>query len=166
MKLLRKKGGGDYLGVFDIIAAVANAGAVFALIFAIYTYNRDTARKARQDTLEAYKELQESVLSKINMWLPSEIKAAAEDKKSDGYKTLSAYLSEIEHFCVGINEEIYDFDTFYKLAHGYFDSERGMLKPRLIPLLETKLENAKEDYFENLHQVWKRMEEKGKTGRK
>ena len=90
---------------FDVIAAVANVGAVFALVFAIYTYNRDTSRKARQDTLEAYKELQETVLSKINMWLPSETKAAAEDKKSDGYKTLSAYLSEIERFASALMKE-------------------------------------------------------------
>ena len=129
-----------------------------SVVFGAYTYYRDSKRKTKQDTLEAYTDLQRSTLSKINLWMPSEIKEATEDKKSDGYKELSAYLAEIERFCVGINEGIYDFDTFYKLSHGYFDSEIGLLKPRLLPLLEAKSDNAKEDYFANLHKVWERME--------
>ena len=128
------------------------------VVFGAYTYYRDSKRKTKQDTLEAYTDLQRSTLSKINLWMPSEIKEATEDKKSDGYKELSSYLAEIERFCVGINEGIYDFDTFYKLSHGYFDSEIGLLKPRLLPLLEAKSDNAKEDYFANLHKVWERME--------
>ena len=141
--------------MLDEIAVVIS---VVVFIFGVYTYHRDAKRKAKQDTLEAYERLQAGALSKINLWLPSEIRKATEDKKSNGYKELSGYLAEIERFCVGINERIYDFDTFYKLSHGYFDSDKGMLKPRLLPLLETKLENAKEDYFENLHKVWERME--------
>lgn len=141
--------------MLDEIAVVIS---VVVFIFGVYTYHRDAKRKAKQDTLEAYERLQAGALSKINLWLPSEIRKATEDKKSNGYKELSGYLAEIERFCVGINEGIYDFDTFYKLSHGYFDSDKGMLKPRLLPLLETKLENAKEDYFENLHKVWERME--------
>jgi hypothetical protein len=129
-----------------------------SVVFGAYTYYRDSKRKTKQDTLEAYTDLQRSTLSKINLWMPSEIKEATEDKKSDGYKELSSYLAEIERFCVGINEGIYDFDTFYKLSHGYFDSEIGLLKPRLLPLLEAKSDNAKEDYFANLHKVWERME--------
>ena len=129
-----------------------------SVVFGAYTYYRDSKRKTKQDTLEAYTDLQRSTLSKINLWMPSEIKEATEDKKSDGYKELSSYLAEIERFCIGINEGIYDFDTFYKLSHGYFDSEIGLLKPRLLPLLEAKSDNAKEDYFANLHKVWERME--------
>ena len=143
--------------MIDGLALVVSA---CALLFAAYTYYRDSKRKAKQDTLEAYCELQRETLLKINIWLPLEIKKATEDKRSSGYKELSGYLAEIERFCVGINEGIYDFDTFYKLSHGYFDSDKGMLKPRLLPLLEVKLENAKEDYFENLHKVWERMETK------
>lgn len=107
---------------------------------------------------EAYERLQAETLSKINHWMPSEIKKVSQDRKSDAYKELSGYLAEIERFCLGINEGIYDFDTFYKLAHGYFDSDKRLLKPRLLPLLEVKLENASEDYFKNPHDVWKRME--------
>lgn len=104
--------------------------------------------------------MQRENLSKLNKWLPSEVRKAAEDRTCVGYKELSGYLAEVELFCVGINEGIYDFETFYKLAHGYFDDSRGMLKNRLIPLLEIKLQDSKEDYFANLHEVWKKMEKK------
>lgn len=40
----------------------------------------------------------------------------------------------------------------------YRDSKRII---RLLPLLEVKLANAKEDYFGNIHRVWERMEKKG-----
>lgn len=143
-----------------MIGEIASLITAVIAVFGVYTYFKDSRRKAQQATLEAYTVLQNSTLSKINLWSPSEIREAAEDKQSDGYKELESYLAEIEHFCVGINEEIYDFETFYQLAHGYFDSDRGKLKPRLLPLLKVKLENANEDYFSNLHKVWERMDRK------
>lgn len=149
--------------IFDVIGAMADISTAIGVAFGVYIYSQDSKRTSQQATLEAYTELQHSVLSKINHWKPSEIKKATEDRQSDAYKELSLYLAEIERFCVGINENIYDFDTFYKLSHGYFDSERGLLKPRLLPLLEAKSDNAKEDYFTNLHKVWERM---GKTNSK
>jgi hypothetical protein len=139
--------------------------SAIAFVFGVYTYYRDSRRKAKQDTLEAYCELQKETLSKINKWLPSEIKKATENKISEDYKELSGYLAEIERFCVGINEGIYDFDTFYRLSRGYFDSNKGLLKPRLMPLLEVKLSNAKEDYFENLHRVWEKMDKRSGADR-
>ena len=149
--------------ILNIIAAIADVATAASVIIGIFIYKRDSKRTAQKDTLEAYSNLQHSALSKINLWLPSEIKEATEDKKSDAYKELGGYLAEIERFCTGINCGIYDFDTFYSLSHGYFDSEKGMLKPRLLPLLEVKLENAKEDYYENLHKVWEMMDKKARN---
>lgn len=142
--------------IIELIFGAITAGGV---LFGVITYFRDSRRKTKHDTLDAYSALQENTLSKINQYPPSEIREATEDKQSALYKELSGYLAEIERFCVGINERIYDFDTFYELAHGYFESDRGLLKPRLLPLLEAKLKSAKEDYFFNLHKIWKRMEE-------
>ena len=50
-----------------------------------------------------------------------------------------------------------DFNTFYQVAHGYFDGARGTLYNRIIPILEAKTLNAHEDYFSNIHWVWKKM---------
>ena len=144
----------DLINLIKLISEILTATGV---VIGACQYFRDTRRNAKKNTLDAYKSLQDSTLSKINMWLPAEIKEATLDKTSDAYKELSTYLANIELFCVGLNEGIYDFDTFYKIAHGYFESDQGLLKPRLLPLLEAKLENATTDYYENLHKIWRRM---------
>ena len=148
--------------MIDTLALIISA---LAFVFAALSYYLDTRRKAKLETLNAYRLLQKSALDHINQWTPSEIRKAVQDKRSEEYKQLSGYLAEIEHFCVGLNTRIYDYKTFYNLAHGYFDSDRGMLKPRLLPLLETKQKNAKEDYYANLHRVWARMEKSEKLPR-
>ena len=145
-----------------MISKLAAYASVVAVAFGVWNYFRDSKRKAKLDTLEAYRILQKDVLSKINSWLPSEIEEMMHDKKSEEYKELSGILAQIEAFCLGINERIYDFETFYKLAHGYFDSDRGILKPRLLPIIKSKLDYAKEDYFRNIHMVWEKMEKKSK----
>lgn len=137
--------------LFEGIAAVG-------VLFGFYTYHKDSLRRKQQDTLNAYLELQHNTFSKLNMWMPSEIKEACENRRSDGYKELSGYLAEIELFCLGINQGIYDFDTFYKMAHGYFDNERGTLRVRLLPLLEVKLVDAKEEYYYNIRDMWGKMQ--------
>lgn len=144
--------------LYDIIAAFANTATALGLVFAACTYYRDAKRKLKQDTLEAYRQLQRETLSAINQWKPVEIRVATENTASKEYAELSCLLAEIEHFCLGINEGIYDFNTFYELSHGYFDGERSKLKPRIIPLMEAKLDKADEDYFENIHKVWKKMD--------
>ncbi len=142
----------------EIVQLIASLIAAAGVCFGFCSYWRDSRRKAKIDTLEAYRVLQATTFSRINEWAPSEIREAAENKQSSAYKELSVYLAEIERFCIGINNKIYDFNTFYQIAHGYFDSNWG-LKSRLAPILAAKLERADMDYFENLHKVWKRMDE-------
>ena len=109
--------------------------------FALYTFIWTSKRDRKQATLEAYNRLQAEVFDNLNAYRPSEICNIVEDTKSQEYKILSGYLARIEHFCVGINEGIYDKDTFYALAHGYFDGNQ--LKKRIEPLLEAKNRSSK-----------------------
>ena len=132
------------------------------IVFAAFTYFRDCRRKKISETLEAYRRMQSEVFSRLNEWKPSEIKEAVEDRTTSAYNELSGYLAETEHFCIGINRRMYDFETFYQLSHGYFDSERGKLMARLHPLLEAKIQFADEDYYNNIHKVWKRMRNRAK----
>ncbi len=144
-------------GITEIIAAVAG---ISIGCFGVYTYYKDKKRNAQKDTLDAYSILQKDTFNYLNTWSPSEIRNVTEYKQSDDYKKLSGYLADVERFCVGINEGIYDFGTFYELSHGYFDDERRGVMPRLIPLIEAKSGSADEDYFANIHKVWNRMEKK------
>lgn len=146
------------------VAAIAAGVAAFVAKSTLEESKKDQKRglirTKKQATIDAYEILQKESFDRINAFLPSEIKTICENKQSSEYKELSGYLAGIERFCVGLNEDIYDYDTFYKIAHGYFDGEKGMLRNRLLPLLESKLECADEDYFENIHEVWKKMNER------
>lgn len=147
-----------FAAVFGIFASFAG---VLSIAFGVITYFRDGRRRICVDTMEAYKRLQDDVLSKLNVWSRGQIEDAVDTADSIGYDELNVCLAKIEHFCVGVSRGVYDFETFYQLAHGYFDSESG-LKDKLEPLLEIKLSEAEEDYYNNLHKVWARMEERSK----
>ena len=146
------------------IEIITNILTGASIITAAVWYIFDRIRGNRIATLEAYDRLQREVLDEINLWSVSEIREAMEDRQSDAYKKLSAMLARIEHFCAGINTKIYDFDIFYSVAHGYFDYDNGngMLYRRIIPIIERKSEESKEDYFANIHKVWDKMEKKAK----
>ena len=147
--------------MFEIVSCVANIATVIALGLAVYQLCSEHRRTRRLATLEAYEKLQKDSFDILNKWSPKEIKEACENRQSDAYKDLSAAIARIEQFCAGINFEIYDLDLFYEMSHGYFD-EGGTLFVRMMPILASKLENSKEDYFKNIHKVWHRMKKKRK----
>ena len=154
--------GSEAISVFfeAITACAATAAAIIAGV-TLTKSQKDQKdgleRQKKQATIDAYNKLQEQVLDKINEYKPAEIRKIAKDKQSEEYGVIGRYLARIEHFCVGLTNGIYDYETFYALAHGYFDSEQGLLMPRLLPMIEKKSEDSDVDYFENLHKVWKEM---------
>ena len=141
--------------IFEIISYLATAAGV---IFAGVTYYLDKRRERKTATIRAYQNLDETTFAELLKHQPSEIRAICENKQSGEFKQLGRYLANIELFCIGLKEGIYDFDTFYAIAHGYFDNERGTIKPRIVPIIEVKLNNAKEDYFSHIHWVWQKMD--------
>ncbi len=78
-----------------------------------------------------------------------------ENKRSEAYKDLSAMLARLELFCIGINKKIYDFDTFYAVAHKYFDN--GTLYQRIEPLLEKRRSGTGGSCYEGIDTVLKKM---------
>ena len=83
--------------------------------FSLYTFLWTAKRDRKQATLEAYNRLQAEVFDHLNTYRPAEICDICTDKKSEEYKVISGYLARIEHFCVGINQGIYDKNTFFAL---------------------------------------------------
>lgn len=150
-----------------IISAISAVAAVVAAIIAVVTLNKSRQeqkegldRQKKQATLEAYNKLQEQVLDKLNQYKPAEIKAISGNSKSAEYTELSTYLARIEHFCVGLTNDIFDYETFYSLAHGYFD-EGGTLYNRMLPLLESKRRGK--EYYANIQEVWCKMDKMSKV---
>ncbi len=107
----------------DIVAWIAAGIAFVSFIVSIFTFVWTGVRDRRQATLEAVNRLQAEVFDKLNGYTLSYIKENSLNRRSEKYKELSAYLSRINHFAVGIFEKIYDKKTFYKLVHGYFDCD-------------------------------------------
>lgn len=119
-----------------LLSAVAFAISVLSGGFALYTFYWTANRDRKQATLEAYNRLQAEVFDHLNTYRPEDICRICADRKSEEYKKISGYLARIEHFCVGLNEGIYDKATFYALAHGYFDGPQ--IRRRIDPLICTK----------------------------
>ena len=147
--------------VLSIIAVVVST---LSFAFSFYSFFWTARRDRKQATLEAYNDLQGQVLDKLNLYKPSEIAEIAKNNRSPQYKDISGYIARVEHFCVGVNTRIYDFNTLYELAYGYFDSDT--LKKRIEPIVNRKLSHTEHDYYENIHRVWKKMDKKnGRKGR-
>ena len=91
-----------------IVAAFSGVVAVVSVVFSIITYRKAVVHDRKQATLEAFSRLQNEVFDHLNMMSPANIREICEDPKCETYKTLSSYVARIEHFCVGVKNDIYD----------------------------------------------------------
>ena len=123
--------------------------ALIALVFSVYTYRKSVVHERKKATLDAYNRLQNEALDNINLYSPQRIAGIIENPRSEEFKKLGAYIARIEHFCVGVNKEIYDKEIVYELAHGYFD---GGLRTRIEPVINLKNKYGS-DFYENIHKV-------------
>ena len=140
--------------IAEIITAIVT---VITLLFAFATYYRDTKRKKKQDTLEAYTRLQNGAILDLVAMMPKEIEEICGNKRSVKYKELVLKAKEIEMFCAGLNNDIYDFDVFYEIAKDYFNSSTALMRRRLEIIME-QTRDLPDEYFENILKVWEKMD--------
>ena len=139
------------LSVIAIIISVISGG------FALYSFVWTARRDRKQATLDAYNLLQQQALDHLNYYTPAQIAEIAKNPRSNEYKKISAYIARIEHFCVGVNQKIYDKKTVYALAHDYLD---GGIKSRIEPIISRKNQYKDSDYYENIHQFYNWIEKR------
>ena len=100
----------------DILSLIAIALSLVSLIYS-YKLNRDgVIHDRKRDTLDAFNLLQEQVLDQLNGYTKAELDRLCTNPQSAEYKKVSVLLARIEHFAVGVNEEIYDRKTVKRLA--------------------------------------------------
>ena len=145
-----------------VLSVIAIVLSVVSGLFSLYTFFWTALRDRKQATLDAYNRLQEQALDHLNYRMPGEIAKIAENPRSEEYKRISTYVARIEHFCVGVNQKIYDRKTVYALARDYLD---GAIKLRIAPIIEKKNRMGREDYYENIHQVYDWMEQQKSKGK-
>ena len=142
------------------LSIVALVISILSGTFSLYTFLWTAKRDRKQATLEAYNRLQAEVFDYLNTYRPAEICDICTDKKSEKYKVISGYLARIEYFCVGINQGIYDKNSFFALSHGYFDGHQ--LQKRIEPMIESKnsSKNSKEQFYNDTMSVLAWMDKK------
>ena len=145
-----------------IISLISVGLALGSAVFSLITYIKNIRHDRRQATLEAFNRLQSEVFDPLNKIMPKEIEEMTHHPQSEDYKTVSGYLARLEHFCVGVQQSIYDKKTVYELAHGYLDG--NVIKRRIEPFLEQKNKHAEndEDYYANTRAVLRWMDENTK----
>ena len=136
------------ISIIALVISVISGG------FAVYTFIWTADRDRKQATLDAYNQLQEQALDHLNYYTPTAIKEIAKQPRSEDYKRISTYIARIEHFCVGVNQKIYDKTIVYELAEGFLD---GAIKSRIEPIIDQKNKSG-QDYYENIHRVYAWME--------
>ena len=142
------------MGEITVVDFITIGFSVIAAAFSLITYRKSIIHDRQQATLDAYNQLQEQALDHLNYYVPTRVAEIAKDPRSEEYKKISAYIARIEHFCVGVNQKIYDEKTVYELAHGYLDSS---IKKRIEPIIEKKNKFG-HDYYANNHQVYDWMD--------
>lgn len=150
------------MGEITVVDFITIGFSVIAAAFSLITYRKSIIHDRQQATLDAYNQLQEQALDHLNYYVPTRVAEIAKDPRSEEYKKISAYIARIEHFCVGVNQKIYDEKTVYELAHGYLDSS---IKKRIEPVIEKKNKFG-HDYYANIHQVYDWMENEPKSGKR
>ena len=150
------------MGNITTVDLITIAFSVIAAVFSLITYRKSIVHDRQQATLDAYNQLQEQALDHLNYYMPEAIKEITKNPRSEDFKKISAYIARIEHFCVGVNQKIYDRKTVYELAHGYFD---GGLKTRIEPIIERK-NRFGHDYYANIHEVYNWMEKETEKRKK
>ena len=142
------------MGEITVVDFITIGFSVIAAAFTQITYRKCIIHDRQQSTLDAYNQLQEQALDHLNYYVPTRVAEIAKDPRSEEYKKISAYIARIEHFCVGVNQKIYDRKTVYELAYGYLDSS---IKKRIEPIIEKKNKFG-HDYYANIHQVYDWMD--------
>ena len=129
--------------ISNVISFISAFAGVVAAIIAAIELNR--SRKANEErairerneaTINAYNNLQNQVLDKLVLIRPDEVGMVIENihtaEFKDAYNDYKALIARCEHFAVGINEHIYDFDVLYELSGEHFVYLYKKVKPIIM----------------------------------
>lgn len=141
-----------------VVSFFALVVSIAGFLLSIFTHFQILRRDRKQATLEAYNRLESEALEKLDMMMPADIKeivANSRTKEYSGkYKELTALAARIEHFCVGVEQGIYDRKVVYELGHGFLDDR---IMKRIEPLIDMKDHGASKSYYENTRKVVSEM---------
>ena len=140
----------------DIIALIALIVSIFSGAISLFNYYKSQIRQRRIDTIEAYRTLQTDVLDKFVSYPKKEVLKLVEnldqEKVRKAYDDCRAMIAKCEHFAVGVNNRIYDFDTVDKLGGVHLI----YLFDKLFPVIEntrSNQENNETPYYSEFEKM-------------
>lgn len=136
------------LSVAAFLLSLVSAG------FSLYTFIWTACRDRKQATLDAFNQLQAQALDALSRYKTEQVEEIAKNPFSQSYKEIGGYIARIEHFSVGVNQQIYDKTVVYELAHGFLDKA---IRKRIEPIIATKNRSG-HDYYANIHRLYRWMD--------
>ena len=138
-----------------LISALASFGA---LINSIRIQKQSAKENKQRVTIEAFNRLQDLVLDKMVSFNNFDACILVDDKDYesevreayDGCRTL---IAKCEHFAVGVNNDVYDFDLVNSLGGMHL----VYLYYKVLPIIENARQYAKDSYVE-FEKLVKRLE--------
>ena len=106
----------------DIVALLVS---ILALLFSIVQFARDSSRKKKESTLNAYNALQYDAFEKLNKY----VDMSTIEYQSDAWEEITICLAQIENFSVGINTDIYSLEILNRLGGAFFIRQFEKLMP-------------------------------------
>ena len=97
----------------EVISIIADLAAIGSLIVAVCVHRQIVSRDCKRETIAEFNKIRDKYHD-INY------SSSDEEKK--------AYLTELERFCVGINQGIYDLDILAKMSKTLLLSQYAYLK--------------------------------------
>ena len=126
--------------------------SIVSLCFSLFTWYRALIHDRKKDTLDAFNVLQQQALDPLQSYTRAQTREIAGDARSEEYRIVSTYLARIEHFCVGVEQKVYDQRTVWELSEGFLN--RGVYE-KLKPIIEHK--NQQKNYYRNFLAVVEKM---------
>lgn len=110
--------------------------SILAFVFSLWSFLVERKRNRREATIHAFDQLEERVFLQKDY---SILATKAGDDYCNGmrdgaWQTATSFLSQIEHFCVGIRVKTYDIDTLNRLAGGFIIEQYHYW----VPIINTK----------------------------
>ncbi len=106
----------------DIISFFLCLISFTAIIVTCHYERKHKKQEKIRDTLLAFNTLQKDVFDPLIMCSSKDVSDAIEGYRIDDeayteiYKMYKTQVARCEHFAIGISNNVYDFDTFYKLG--------------------------------------------------
>ncbi len=113
---------------------------LFQLVVMFIVYKAENERKKKQSTIEYINQIRNiyrTVRRNLDKQYPGKKRAInINEISNDMREEIKEMLATIEHLCVGLNTNVYDFNIFFRMSGGYFLNLYYKISPYILHVQE------------------------------